>query len=232
MRLAGRMLVLAAALSVATTGLAEQRPGSVYAIGGIAAAHQAGPTGVSHQTYKTAPGGTTLGWQAGVGVFVTRSVSVEAGYATTGTMSAREPSRYGMTFNEERRDRILSLAARFHLPQWGPVRVEPVVGVGVTWPEASSQTERLVNWTTPQERVVQDPRIEHRLDTGVGVTFGCDLRLGRGRVALLPTFRVTDTGVSGGFYDETGDHIDIGPIYPGGYPRWTVMGGIALRVDF
>lgn len=228
-----RVLVLVGvALSAAADGFAEQAPGSAYAIGGIVAAHQEGPTGVSNQTYKTAPGGTTLGWLAGVGVFVTRGVSVEGTFATTGLMSAREPSRYGMTFNEERRDRMLLLAARFHLPQWGPVRVEPVLGMAVTWPEASSQTERIVNWTTPQERVVQEPRIEHRLDTGIGVGFGCDVRLGRGRVALLPMLRVADTGVSGGTYDEGGNHVDIGPIYPGGYPRWTVMGGLAVRVDF
>lgn len=219
-------------LNVATAAFAEERPGTVYAIGGIAAAHQSGPTGESHQTYKTAPGGTTLGWLTSVGILVTSNFSVEAGFATTGTMTAREPSRYGMTFNEERRDRIFSFAARFHLPELGMVRVEPLVGVAITRPQASSQTERTLNWTTPQQRVVQDPRIEHELDTGVGVMLGCDVRIGRGRVTLLPTFRVFDTGVSGGSYDGTGADIDIGAIYPGGYPRWTMMGGLALRVGF
>jgi len=232
MGIAARPLAAGVLLSVAATAFAGESPGSIYVVGGLVAAHQAGATGESHQTYKTAPGGTTLGGVASVGVFVTRHLGIEAGFATTGTMTAREPSRYGMTFNEERRDRMLTVATRFHLPQWGAVRVEPVVGVAFTWPHASSQTDRTLSWTTPPQQVVHDPPIEHDLDTGVGVTFGCDVRIGRGRASLLPTFRVTDTGVSGGSYDGIAPRTEIGSIYPGGYPRWTTMAGVALRVDF
>ena len=48
----------------------------------------------------------------------------------------------------------------------------------------------------------------------------------------MPYFRFSDTGVSGGRYDESSDRREIGAIYPGGYPQWTIRAGAALRADF
>jgi hypothetical protein len=168
----------------------------------------------------------------GAGVFVASPMSIEAELASTGVMTARQPSRYGMTFNEERRDRFVSLAARFHLPKGARFRVEPVVGMVVTRPQAWSQTEYYMFWLTPQQLLVKEPRQQHRLDTTVGPTFGCDVRVGGRHAALLPYFRVSDTGVSHGFYSESSDHREIGAIYPGGYPKWTLRSGVAVRVDY
>jgi hypothetical protein len=222
----------AAVLCSGATAFAQERPGSVYATGGIDLSHQAGPSGESPQTYVTAPGGNTRGWFIGGGVFVASAMSVEFELSSTGVMAARQPSRYGMTFNEERRDRFVSLAARFHLPQVARFRIEPVVGMVVTNPEAWSQTEYYMYWQTPQQLLVEGPRLQHRLDTKLGLTFGCDVRIGGGHVALLPSFRMSDTGVSHGFYDDSSDHREIEAIYPGGYPKWTLRSGVAVRVDF
>lgn len=221
-----------AVLCSGATALAQGRPGSMYAIGGIELSHQAGPSGESRQTYVTAPGGTTRGWSIGGGVFVASPIGVEVEVSSTGWMVSRQPSRYGMTFNEERRDRFVSLAARFHLPQVARVRIEPVVGMVFTHPEAWSQTEYYRYWLTPQELLVMGPRQQHRLDTNMGLTFGCDARIGGRHVALLPSFRMADTGVSHGFYGDSSDRREIGAIYPGGYPRWTLRSGLAIRVDF
>lgn len=221
-----------AVLCSGATAFAQGHPGSTYAIGGIDLSHQAGPSGESPQTYVTAPGGSTRGWFIGGGVFVARAMSVEVELSSTGWMESRQPSQYGMTFNEERRDRFVSLAARFHVPQMARVRIEPVVGMVVTRPEAWSQTDYYTYWLTPQQLLVKGPRQQHRLDTKVGLTFGCDVRIGGRHAALLPSFRMSDTGVSHGFYDDSSDHREIGAIYPGGYPKWTLRSGVAVRVDF
>lgn len=221
-----------AMLCSGATAFAQGHPGSMYAIGGIGLSHQAGPSGESPQTYVTAPGGSTRGWLLGGGVFVASTMGVEVEVSSTGWMASRQPSRYGMTFNEERRDRFVSLAARFHLPPVARVRIEPVVGMVLTHPEAWSQTEYYMYWLTPQQLLVKGPRQQHRLDTNVGLTFGCDVRIGGRHVAFLPSFRMSDTGVSHGYYDDSSDHREIGAIYPGGYPKWTLRSGVAVRVDF
>jgi len=227
------VLVLGVAvLSCAASGFAQERPGSLYAIGGISLPLQGGPSGETPQTYVAAPGGVTRGWLVGGGVLIASAVSAEIEWSSTGLMMARESSRYGMTFNEERRDHFVSLAVRFSLPRTGTVRLEPVVGMVFTNPAAWSQTERYMNWLTPQQVLVKEPRIEHHLDSNIGVTFGCDARVGGRHVALLPSFRMADTGVSHGFYDNSPYDREIGTIYPGGYPRWTIRSGVGIRVDF
>jgi hypothetical protein len=233
MKLRFRLITFAAAvLCSSVTVFGQERPGSLYVIGGIGLSHQAGPSGESPQTYATAPGGTTRGWSIGGGVFVARAVSTEVELSSTGWMTAREPSRYGMTFNEQRRDRSVSFAARFHVPPAASVRVEPVVGLAVTRPEAWSQTEFYMFWLTPQQFLVTEPRQQHHLDTKVGLTFGCDVRIGGRHAALVPQFRLADTGSSHGIYAGSSDRREIGSIYPGGYPKWTLRSGIAVRVDF
>jgi hypothetical protein len=222
----------AALLCVGAAAFAQDRPGSIYAIGGIGLSHQAGPSGESPQTYVAAPGGTTRGWLIGGGVFVASAMSVEGELSSTGLMAARQPSRYGMTFNEERRDRFVSLAARFYLPHGAGFRIEPVVGMVVTRPEAWSQTEYYMYWMRPEQLLVKEPRQQHRLDTNLGITFGCDVRLGGRRAALLPYFRMSDTGVSHFVYDDSSARREIGAMYPAGYPKWTLRSGVAVRVDF
>jgi len=182
-------------------------------------------------TYVTAPGGTTQGWLVGGGVFLAGVMSIEGELASTGWMKSTQPSRYGMTFNEERRDRFLSLLARFSFPRGARFRVEPVAGLIVTKPEAWSQVD-YHDFSLPAILRERGPRLRHQLDTAIGLTFGCDVRMGGRHVALLPYFRMSDTGVSEGRYDASSDRREIGAIYPGGYPKWTLRAGAALRLDF
>jgi len=208
-----------------------QEAGSPYVFGGLAAVHQDGPSGESPQTYVTAPGGTTMGWLVGGGVFVTRHVAIDAEVSSTGWMTAREPSRYGYTYNEERRDRFVTVGARF---AWGggAATVEPVAGVVFTKAEAYTQADRDLSLVSPQPGVEVGPRIRHDLDTGVGIMAGADVRIGGRRVAVLPTFRIMQTGIGEGRFGEDAPSREIGAIYPGGYPGWTLRAGVAIRVDF
>lgn len=229
----GFIVFVCAMVCAGASASAQYRTGSMYAMAGIGLFQQDGPSGESPQTYVTAPGGKTRGWMVGGGVFVANFVSLEAEFSRTGVMRSRQPSRYGMTFNEERRDQFVSFAGRFHFPAMGAFRVEPIVGIVITKPQASSQTDYYMFWLTPQQRLVIGPRLEHRLDAHLGVTFGCDVRVGGRRVGLLPSFRVSDTRISHGFYDDsTADRSEISSIYPGGYPKWTMRAGVGVRVDF
>jgi hypothetical protein len=87
-------------------------------------------------------------------------------------------------------------------------------------------------WLMPQQVLVREPKIQHRLDTTFGLTVGCDVRIGGRHVALLPSFRLSDTGVSHGIPSQVSERREIAAIFPGGYPKWTVRSGVAVRVDF
>jgi hypothetical protein len=216
----------------AATAFAQNRRAGVYAIGGAAVFSQDGVSGESPQTYQTAPGGDSRGWMVGGGIFVTRLISADVEWSSTGWMEAREPSRYGMTFNERRRDRLLSVGGRFHLPRTAAVRIEPVAALVLTFPQATSQTEYDRFWLTPQQALEIGPIEEHQLSTAVGLSFGCDVRIGGRRAALLPSFRLSRTGAGGGSYIDGSPNRDITAIYPGGYPEWTTRVGAAIRLDF
>lgn len=226
-----RTLAVIAVLLVETVPASAQDAGSLYMFAGAGVAHQEGPSGDMSVTYVAAPGGTSGSWLVGGGVHVAEVISVEGEWSTTGWMTSTQPSRYGMTFNEERRDRFVSVLARFTVPRGATFRVEPVAGVVVTKPEAWSQVD-YHHIGVPTGIRERGPKVQHRLDTHVGITMGCDARIGGRRLALQPYFRFSDTGVSAGRYDAAADSREIGAIYPGGYPKWTLRVGAALRVDF
>lgn len=222
------VVVLHALIGVA---LAQPAPGTPYVFGGAAMTQQPGPTGESPQTYVTAPGGRTAGWVVGGGVFVSRRVSIDAEIASTGWMRAREPSRYDITYNEERRDRLLAIGVRIQLPVASSVRLEPVLGMTLVRPEAWSQSERRVLVPAPGTLVV-DPRVRHDVRNTFGPSFGADVRIGGEHVAVLPTIRWAYTGLVGRDGDGEDPTPSIESVFPGGYPDWTFRLGVALRIDF
>ena len=220
----GTRWLLAAALTVAgvTGAAAQERPGAVYAHGGVTIAQQDGAADGESQIYITAPGDTTAGWMAGGGVFVARHISIEGEWASSGTMTAREPSRYGLTYIEERRDRMLGVALRIHTWPAGSVDVEPVAGVAAVAHDRWSTTETSRPWLPAGQDVDVGPRI--RYDTVMGAAFVCgvDVRIGGSRFAVVPGFRAR--AVTRG--------EDLMAYYPGGFPRWTIGGGVCIRVAF
>jgi hypothetical protein len=215
-------LVGAAAALASARAQAQERTGSSYVIAGSTFSRQEGVTGETSVTYVTAPGGTTSGWTVAAGVFVSRGLSLEGEVSSTGMMRAREPSRYGMTFNEERRDRFFGVNARFHVPLSGRVCLEPMAGFVVIRHERWSQTEYLQYWLTPQQTSIVGPRVREDLPTRTGLSAGADLRLGGEHLALVPSFRVRVA--------DLGE--EIVSAYPGGFPRWTISPGISARIRF
>jgi hypothetical protein len=220
-------LVFTAAMLIAipAVAFAQENRGAVYLFGGIAVPYQSGVSGETDVTYVTAPGGTTVGWSVGGGVFVSPVLSLESEMLSTGMMTAREPSRYFFTYNEERRDRFIGGNIRFHLSSRSPVHLEPVAGLCLIHHQGWVTTERQV--FLPQEHIEIDPRFEKNLPDSLGLTLGTDLRIGGRRFAVMPSFRFVRQ-IYGG---EEGD-FTLGSNYPGGYPRNTFSGGLAARIDF
>lgn len=221
--LAGSVGAAVLALAAAAGGAAAQeRAGAVYLFGGLAIAHQEGAADGESQIYIAAPGGTAAGWTVGGGVFVSRHVSIEGEWSSSGMMTAREPARYGMTYIEERRDRLLGVAVRIHTRPAGRIDVEPVAGVAAVWHDRWSTTETNRPWLPPDQAVEIGPRIRYDSVTGAAFIGGVDLRVGSGRVAIVPGFRVR--AVTRG--------EDLLAYYPGGFPTWAIGGGVTARVGF
>jgi hypothetical protein len=219
---AGWIVAMVMALAAASGALAQERAGAVYVLGGVTMTHQDGARDGESQIYVTAPGGTTAGWTVGGGVFVARHLSVEGEWAWSGVMAAREPARYGMTYIEERRDRMLGVMIRIHTRPAGGIDVEPVAGVAAVAHDRWSTTETSRPWLPPDQAVEVGPRIRYGAVTGAAFAGGVDVRIGSGCVAVVPGFRVR--AVTRG--------EDLVAYYPGGFPRWTIGVGVGVRVGF
>ena len=219
---AGWIAAMVLALTVVSGAVAQERPGAVYVFGGATITHQGGARDGESQIYVTAPGGTTAGWTVGGGVFVARHLSVEGEWAWSGVMAAREPARYGMTYIEERRDRMFGVMVRFHTRPARGIDIEPVAGVAAVAHDRWSTTETNRPWLPPDQAVEVGPRVRYDTVTGAAFVGGVDLRIGSGRVAVVPGFKVR--AVTRG--------EDLMAYYPGGFPRWTVGGGVTARLSF
>jgi hypothetical protein len=137
-------------------------------------------------------------------------------------MTAREPSRYGMTYVEERRDRVLGVMVRIHTRPAGRIDIEPVAGVAAVAHDRWSTTETNRPWLPPDQAVEVGPRIRYDTVTEAAFAGGVDVRIGSGRVAVVPGFRVRAA--------TRGE--DLMAYYPGGFPRWSIGGGVCVRVAF
>jgi hypothetical protein len=220
--LAGRVGVAVLALAAARGAVAQERPGAVYVLGGVSVTHQDGAADGESQIYITAPGGAAVGWVVGGGVFVARHVSIEGEWSWSGMLTAREPARYGLTYIEERRDRMLGVMVRFHTRPAGGIDIEPVAGVSAVAHDRWSTTETNRPWLPPGQDVEIGPRVRYNTVTGAAFVGGIDVRLGGGRVAVVPGFRVR--AVARG--------EDLVAYYPGGFTRWAIGAGVGVRVSF
>ena len=219
---AGWIVALVWVAATAGGVAAQERPGAAYVLGGVTVAHQDGAADGESQIYVTAPGGTVAGWMVGGGVFVSRHISLEGEWSWSGTMTAREPARYGLTYIEERRDRLLGMIVRFHVRPAGSIDIEPVAGVAAVAHDRWSTTGTSRPWLPPGQDVDVGPRVRYDTVTGAAIVGGVDVKIGGGRVAIVPGFRIR--AVTRG--------EDLAAHYPGGFPRWTIGGGVAVRIGF
>ena len=202
--------------------VAQERPGAVYVQGGVTATYRDGAADGKTQIYITAPGGTSVGWSVAGGVVVAGHVSLEADWSWSGMMTAREPSRYGLTYVEERRERALGVMMRLHTRPASGVDLEPVAGVAAVAHDRWSTTETNRPWLPPGQAVEVGPRIRYDTRRSAAFVGGVDVRIGGRHVAVVPGFRVRAV---------TRDEALMAD-YPGGFPRWTIGGGVCVRFGF
>jgi len=217
-----------AVMSMAGGARAQESSGSVYVAAGLNLSSQRGPSGDADVgTYVVAPGGTTPGWTIGAGMFATPLVSVEGEVARTGMMTAREPSRYDITYNEDRRELFVGANVRFHVAAGQHFDLEPVVGFAAIDHQGWTAAERCILCNTPQQRVVTDPRTAiERLPWSASLTAGLDLRAGGRHLAFIPSLRFRTRL-------NNDDHVDVISNYPGsGLPKLTVSFGFSGRIGF
>jgi len=137
-------------------------------------------------------------------------------------MTARDPSRYGLTYVEERRERALGVMMRLHTRPASGVDLEPVAGVAAVAHDRWSTTETNRPWLPPGQAVEVGPRIRYDTRRSAAFVGGVDVRIGGRHVAVVPGFRVRAV---------TRDEALMAD-YPGGFPRWTIGGGVCVRFGF
>jgi hypothetical protein len=186
-----RYAIAALLLGQVGAAAAQEPPGTWYMLAGPLATQMGGARDGESVVYAAAPGGTALGWQLGGGAFISSKVSLEAECASSGVVEAVEPSRYGMTFHQERRDRFFGVNVRFHVRLGRRVDVEPLVGVALMRQDSWSQTE-YHDWPVPAPGSPIEWGPRERLDsvTAGALSAGLDLRLGGRRFALVPSIRI------------------------------------------
>ncbi|MFN7982379.1 MAG: hypothetical protein U0Q11_11015 [Vicinamibacterales bacterium] len=223
-----RILAIASGVLLLTASLAHAQRATErgYLVGGISVDHQSGATGEVQELYITAPGGWTTGWTLGAGVHAGEHVSIEGEVSATGVMKAREPSRYDITYDEERRDLFVSALLRMRPSRGSRVAFEPVAGASLVTHQAWSQNEYARYTGTLPVTVTVDPRQSRDLPMSLALTGGLDARIGARRLAVMPSFRVRRR-----IHRLNGEN-DFEWWYPGGMPSTTVSVGVLLRVAF
>ena len=167
----------------------------------------------------TGIGGSAVGVVFGIDITAWRRLGIDAEISTSGHgADYQEAVKYHARVRH--RDTILSGLVRVRLRPGSTVRVEPVAGAGVAFADTLVSTSR-------QEFVP----VQHYGDFGdyvpwvsgrtrPAVSFGVDVPIGRGRVAVAPTLRVHYT-----FREEVlGDQVGLG--------HWAVRSGVGVRIAF
>jgi len=200
---------------------AESQSTRAYVTAGLAVPYQNGPSGETvHQTFVAAPGEWTTGWLIGAGFAITPRFGLDVELSSTGTMSAREPTRYDRVENVERRDRFLTVGPRLFLRAGRTVRLEPSLGLVLAFSDAWFQTEYYATANPPQLLFI-DAKRPADLPVRLGLAGGLDLRVGGPHFAVVPSLHVIATAKS-----------DTLSTFPGGFPTWTFRPGLAIRADF
>ena len=217
------LYVVCVMMSATLDAAAQEPPGTVYVTGGVSFPRQAALEAGSPPPFA-APGGTTVGWLAGGGVFLPSHLSIEVEASRTGEMRSRQAGRHDTSEIGTRRDWFVSFGLKARLPA-SAVRVEPVAGIVLVGNEGTYSS--FSGASRGYFPVAWNP----------GVMFGVDVRLGGRHFAVVPGIRFTFTGV------PVGTDCIIGfsgaplctedqPRWQYYYPRWTQRPSVALGVTF
>jgi len=211
---------------------AAQSPGDVYVLPGVAFPHQA-ELGPGSAPPFPAPGGETVGWLVGGGMFLTSRLSIEIEASRTGTMESSHTGRHNIDQSATRRDWFLSAGLKRH---FGPsaFRIQPIAGIVLVGDEGTYENTYRSFFANVAATVI---RGYYPTDWVPGVMLGVDFHVGSRRLALTPGFRLAFTGVPTGvdcFFDQSSNPECREGAERWSYlhPQWTRRPSIALKVAF
>lgn len=214
--------IIAALLVFSSTNLvAEAAETNGYLFGGLAVPWEQGAITDEGRTYLTAPGGWSAGWFLGGGTHVAGPLSVEAELRRSGILEQIETSRYSITYSARRRDTMIGLGARIHVPISDSIAFEPI---------GMFEFVREESWLAQRQEIPGLPPVGDLADHtpfvnswGRALAGGADIRVGGNRVALQSGFRVHH------FWRSQSDGSST---WPGGVSRWGVEIALGVRADF
>jgi hypothetical protein len=217
-----RYLMCALMMTATLEAAAQESRGVVYVAAGMSFPHQAALQAGSPPPFA-APGGSTVGWLVGGGVFLSPRLSIEVDVSRTGVMRAREAGRHDTSEVSTRRDRFVSFGLKAHLPS--AVHVEPVAGIVLVGNEGTFSS------------LSGDFRGYFPLAWNPGIVFGADFRIGGRHLAFVPGLRFMFSGVPNGtqcIIGFSGEPLcgQREPRWQGQYPRWTQRPSVTLGVNF
>ena len=217
-----RYVMCALMMSATLEAAAQESQGAVYVAAGVTFPHQAALEAGSPPPFA-APGGNTVGWLVGGGVFLSPRLSIEVEASRTGVMRTSQAGRHNTSEVSTRRDWLVFFGLKAHLPS--AVRIEPVAGIALVGNEGTFSS------------FSGESRGYFPLAWNPGIVFGADFRIGGRHLAFVPGFRFVFTGVPKGtqcFIGFSGEPLcsEEVPRWEFHYPRWTHRPSVALGVHF
>jgi hypothetical protein len=221
-----RFLVAVAWLAGAGGALAQQQPKASISASLIDAWLIRGD--VCCQSNPSLPttgiGGSAVGIVLGLDVALSPGIGIDAEFSAPAfAEDHQEAIKYKN--NVRHRDTLLSGYARFFLRRGSMLRIEPVAGVSLVFSNVQTSTSTSYLVYTPDQIYAADgPYGEYvRYDQGqkgFALSGGLDVAMGRGRVAIVPTFRLHYI-----FREEVlKDQVGLG--------HWAIRPGVGVRIAF
>jgi hypothetical protein len=210
---------------------AQQSAGDIYTTAGVAFPCQAALDPASAPPFP-APGGMTVGWLAGGGVFLPAGFSLEGELSRTGTMTSSHDGRHYTGQSATRRDWFLSVGLKRHFDLRSTFGVEPIVGLVLVGDQGTYENTHGSAFGTENRYSGYYP-----IDWVHGVMFGVDFRIGGRRLAFTPGLRFAFTNVPTGqdcvvLSSGGAECRDDAERWKYRHPRWTLRPAAALRVVF
>jgi hypothetical protein len=173
----------------------------------------------------TGIGGSAVGIVLGLDVALSRTIGIDAEFSAPAFATDHQEA-FKYKDNVRHRDMLLSGYARFFLRRGSMLRIEPVAGGSLVFSNVQTSTSYLVDlvYTPPQISATYGPYGEYvRFDEGqelFALSGGLDVAIGRGRFAIVPTFRLHYI-----FREEVlKDQVGLG--------HWAIRPGVGVRIAF
>ena len=215
----------------ADAAFAQQSVGDIYATAGVSFPYQSALDPASAPPFP-APGGMTVGWFVGGGVFLPSAFSLEVELSRTGTMRSSHTGRHYTGQSATRRDWFVSVGLKKHFDLRSTFGVEPAAALVLVGDEGTYENTHGSPFGTETRYSGYYP-----IKWVTGIMVGVDFRIGGRRLAVTPGVRFAFADVLTGqdclVLSSGGTECrDDAERWKYRHPRWTLRPAAALRVVF